>query len=34
MSATVALHDGRAGNARQALALARALDLDAGECAL
>lgn len=34
MSATVALHDGRAGNARQALALARALDLDAGECSL
>ena len=34
MSATIALHDGRAGNARQALALARALDLDAGECTL
>ena len=28
---TCALHDGRAGNARQALALARALDADAGE---
>jgi mitochondrial fission protein ELM1 len=34
MSQTIALHDSRAGNARQALALARALDLDAGECAL
>jgi hypothetical protein len=34
MSATLALHDGRAGNARQALALARALDADAGECLL
>jgi uncharacterized protein len=34
MSASVALHDGRAGNARQALALARALDLEAGECTL
>lgn len=34
MSATVALHDGRAGNARQALALARTLDADAGECIL
>lgn len=31
MTATYALHDGRAGNARQALALARALDADAGE---
>lgn len=31
MTPTVALHDGRAGNARQALALARALDADAGE---
>lgn len=34
MIATVALHDGRAGNARQAAALARALDADAGECTL
>lgn len=34
MSETVALHDGRAGNARQALALARALDVDAGEWVL
>jgi mitochondrial fission protein ELM1 len=34
MSATVALHDGRAGNARQAVALARALDAGAGECVL
>ena len=34
MSATVALHDGRAGNSRQAVALARALDPDAGECTL
>jgi uncharacterized protein len=34
MSATVALHDGRAGNARQAVALARALDADAGEIVL
>ncbi len=34
MTPTVALHDGRAGNARQALALARALDADAGECLL
>lgn len=31
MSRTLALHDGRAGNARQALALARALDPHAGE---
>lgn len=31
MSATCAVHDGRAGNARQALALAKALDADAGE---
>ncbi|MEO5962422.1 MAG: mitochondrial fission ELM1 family protein [Thermomonas sp.] len=31
MTVTCALHDGRAGNARQALALARALDADAGE---
>lgn len=31
MTSTCALHDGRAGNARQALALARALDADAGE---
>ncbi|MDI1252577.1 mitochondrial fission ELM1 family protein [Thermomonas sp.] len=31
MTMTYALHDGRAGNARQALALARALDVDAGE---
>ncbi|MGV8922176.1 MAG: mitochondrial fission ELM1 family protein [Thermomonas sp.] len=34
MTATYALHDGRAGNARQALALARALDADAVELAL
>ena len=34
MSVTLALHDGRAGNARQALALARALDAEAGECSL
>lgn len=34
MSATIALHDGRAGNARQAVALARALDADAGDCTL
>lgn len=34
MSATVALHDGRAGNARQAMALAKALDADAGDCTL
>lgn len=34
MTATCAVHDGRAGNARQALALARALDADAGEHAL
>ena len=34
MIATLALHDGRAGNARQALALARALDADAGELVL
>lgn len=34
MSATVALHDGRAGNVRQAVALARALDADAGDCML
>jgi len=31
MTVTFALHDGRAGNARQALALARAMDVDAGE---
>ena len=31
---TVALHDGRAGNARQALALAHALDLHAAELVL
>lgn len=31
MTQTCALHDGRAGNARQALALACALDADAGE---
>ncbi|MEO6226875.1 MAG: mitochondrial fission ELM1 family protein [Thermomonas sp.] len=31
MTSTYALHDGRAGNARQALALARALDAAAGE---
>lgn len=34
MSATVALHDGRAGNARQAMALAQGLDADTGECTL
>jgi len=34
VSAILALHDGRAGNARQALALARALDHDAGEVLL
>ena len=34
MTATYALHDGRAGNARQALALANALDVDAVELAL
>ena len=34
MATTVALHDGHAGNARQALALARALDPDAGELEL
>lgn len=34
MNGTFALHDGRAGNARQALALARALDADAVERAL
>ena len=34
MSSTAALHDGRAGNARQALALARALDPESGECRL
>ena len=34
MTATYALHDGRAGNARQALALANALDVDAVEIAL
>lgn len=34
MKSTLALHDGRAGNARQALALARALDSRAGECVL
>ena len=31
MPTTYALHDGHAGNARQALALAHALDADAGE---
>lgn len=31
MSGVLALHDGKAGNARQALALARALDAHAGE---
>ena len=31
MSRTLALHDGKAGNARQELALAHALDADAGE---
>ena len=34
MTRVLALHDGRAGNARQALALAQALDADAGECLL
>lgn len=34
MTRVLALHDGRAGNARQALALARALDADATECVL
>lgn len=34
MTPAVALHDGREGNARQASALARALDADAGECRL
>jgi len=34
MSGTVALHDGRAGNARQALALARALEAGADQCVL
>lgn len=34
MSSPLALHDGRAGNARQALALARALHVDARECVL
>lgn len=34
MSRTCAVHDGRAGNARQALALAKALDADAGELLL
>ena len=34
MTSTVALHDDRAGNTRQAMALARALDADAGECLL
>ena len=34
MPVTYALHDGRAGNARQALALARALDADVVELAL
>lgn len=34
MAMTYALHDGRAGNARQALALARALDADIVELAL
>lgn len=34
MTPAVALHDGRAGNARQASALARALDADPGECLL
>lgn len=34
MTATYALHDGRAGNARQALALATALDVDAVDLAL
>jgi mitochondrial fission protein ELM1 len=34
VSATLALHDRRAGNARQAQALAHALDADAGACSL
>lgn len=34
MNRVLALHDGRAGNARQALALARALQADADQCAL
>jgi mitochondrial fission protein ELM1 len=34
MSGTLAVHDGRAGNARQATALAQALDADAVECQL
>ena len=34
MNATCAVHDGRPGNARQARALARALDADAGDCPL
>ena len=34
MNAALALHDGRAGNARQALALALALEADAGELVL
>ncbi len=33
-AAIVAVHDGRAGNRRQALALATALNSDAGECVL
>ena len=33
-SATLAIHDGRAGNARQALALAHALDSRPGELLL
>jgi len=34
MTRVLALHDGRAGNARQANALAHALDADTGECLL
>ncbi len=34
MTETYALHDGHAGNARQAVALARALDANASECVL
>ncbi len=34
MNRVLALHDGRAGNARQAVALARALDADVGEIVL
>ena len=34
VTSVLALHDGRAGNARQALALAHALDADGGELAL